>query len=237
MVSPPCGRRAGRTGVVERASGEFPEPEVLAHRGEIVKEATVTVAFTLVSDPHHHPRRLAPVERRAAVLEELLVENGLVDPDVIDSVVETYANDLGPMNGARVVARAWVDSDYRARLLRDGTAAVGELGFGGPEGEHVVVVENAPEVHNVVVCTLCSCYPWPLFGLPPNWYKSPPYRSRVGASPGRCWPSWAASWTTTSRSGCGTQAPRPATSCCPSARRAPRVRRRTSSPRSSPETR
>jgi nitrile hydratase subunit alpha len=132
---------------------------------------------------HHHPRSLAPVERRAAALEELLVEKGLVDPDVIDSVVEIYANNLGPMNGARVVARAWVDLDYRARLLQDGTAAVRELGFGGPEGDHVVVVENTPEVHNVVVCTLCSCYPWPLLGLPPNWYKSPPYRSRVVREP------------------------------------------------------
>ena len=98
-------------------------------------------------------------------------------------MVEAYARDIGPMNGARVVARAWVDPDYRQRLLADGTAAIAELGFGGPEGDHIEVVENTPAVHNVVVCTLCSCYPWPVLGLPPNWYKSPPYRARMVREP------------------------------------------------------
>ncbi|HLM84930.1 MAG TPA: nitrile hydratase subunit alpha [Solirubrobacteraceae bacterium] len=132
---------------------------------------------------HHHPTLPSPVEARAAALEALLTEKGLVSPEFIDSIVSAYANDIGPMNGAKVVARAWVDDEYRERLLGDGTAAIAELGFGGPEGEHMVVVENTPDVHNVIVCTLCSCYPWPVLGLPPNWYKSPPYRSRVVREP------------------------------------------------------
>jgi nitrile hydratase len=102
---------------------------------------------------------------------------------MVDAVVDTYEHDVGPLNGARVVARAWVDDAYRARLLADGTAAVGELGFGGAEGEHLAVLENTPAVHNVVVCTLCSCYPWPVLGLPPRWYKSFAYRSRMVREP------------------------------------------------------
>ena len=125
-------------------------------------------------EDHHHPAPLSPVEVRARALEELLKKKGLVDEGFIDAVVNTYEHDIGPMNGARVVARAWVDQAYKARLLANGTAAIAELGSGGPEGEHLVVVENTPSVHNVVVCTLCSCYPWPVLGLPPNWYKSPP---------------------------------------------------------------
>jgi nitrile hydratase len=136
-----------------------------------------------MSGDHHHPRPLSSVERRAQALEELLTEKGIVTPDLVDAVVEAYAHDIGPMNGAKVVARAWVDPDYRARLLSDATPAIAELGFGGGEGEHMVVVENTPGVHNVVVCTLCSCYPWPVLGLPPNWYKSAPYRSRVVREP------------------------------------------------------
>ena len=116
-------------------------------------------------------------------LEELLEEKGLVDPAFVDAVVSAYAEDIGPMNGAKVVARAWADPTYRQRLLADGTAAIAELGFGGPEGDHIVVVENTASVHNVVVCTLCSCYPWPVLGLPPTWYKSPPYRSRMVREP------------------------------------------------------
>ena len=131
----------------------------------------------------HHPAPLSPVEARARALEALLVEKGLLDPALVDAVVSAYENDIGPMNGARVVARAWVDPAYRERLLADGTAAIAELGFGGPQGEHMVVVANAPRVHNVVVCTLCSCYPWPVLGLPPTWYKSPPYRSRMVREP------------------------------------------------------
>jgi nitrile hydratase len=133
---------------------------------------------------HHHPAQPpSPVEARAAALEALLTEKGLVSPEFIDSIVSAYANDIGPMNGAKVVARAWADGEYRERLLSDGTAAIAELDFGGPGGEHMVVVENTPDVHNVIVCTLCSCYPWPVLGLPPNWYKSPPYRSRMVREP------------------------------------------------------
>ena len=131
----------------------------------------------------HHPAPLSPVEVRARALETLLTEIGLVDPKFIDSVVTAYEHDIGPMNGARVVARAWVDPAYRRRLLSDATAAIGELGYGGPEGEHMIVVENTPTVHNVVVCTLCSCYPWPVLGLPPTWYKSPAYRARMVREP------------------------------------------------------
>ncbi len=134
-------------------------------------------------DDHHHPAPLSPVEVRARALEELLEEKGLVQEGFIDAVVSAYENDIGPMNGAHVVARAWVEPAYKARLLANGTAAIAELGFGGPEGEHLVVVENTPTVHNAVVCTLCSCYPWPVLGLPPNWYKSPPYRARMVREP------------------------------------------------------
>jgi nitrile hydratase len=121
--------------------------------------------------------------RRAEALESLLTEKGLVPPGAVDAIIRHYEEDVGPMNGAKVVARAWTDPAYRRRLLADGTAAIKELGFGGPQGEHVVVVENTPAVHNVVVCTLCSCYPWPVLGLPPSWYKDPAYRSRIVREP------------------------------------------------------
>lgn len=136
-----------------------------------------------MSDDHHHPRAVSPIEARVAALEELLVEKGYLRHEDIDNFVQTYEHDLGPMNGAKVVARAWTDPEYKQRLLTDATAAIAELGFGGPEGEHVVVVENTDEVHHVIVCTLCSCYPWPVLGLPPEWYKSAPYRSRVVREP------------------------------------------------------
>ena len=132
---------------------------------------------------HHHPAPLTDVEVRVRALEELLREKGLVDESFIDAVVSAYENDIGPLNGARVVARAWVDPAYRGRLLTDATAAIAELGYAGPEGDHMVVVENTKVVHNVVVCTLCSCYPWPVLGLPPTWYKSAAYRSRLVREP------------------------------------------------------
>ena len=132
---------------------------------------------------HHHPRPDSPVERRAQALEALLTHRGLVSTDAIDAVVELYENDVGPQNGARVIARAWVDGRYRERLLAAATEAIAELGFGGAEGDNMVVVENTVHVHNLIVCTLCSCYPWPVLGLPPNWYKSAPYRARVVAEP------------------------------------------------------
>jgi nitrile hydratase len=124
-----------------------------------------------------------PIELRTEALEQLLVERGLVDPAVMDTYIKMYEKDVGPLNGARVVAKAWTDPEYKTRLLGNGTAAVAELGFKGPQGEHIVVVENTDEVHNVVVCTLCSCYPWPLLGLPPSWYKDPAYRARVVREP------------------------------------------------------
>ncbi len=124
-----------------------------------------------------------PIALRTQALEELLVERGLVDPAVMDTFIKMYETDIGPLNGAKVVAKAWTDPEYKARLLADGTAAVAELGFKGSQGEHIVVVENTPDRHNVVVCTLCSCYPWPLLGLPPSWYKDPAYRSRMVREP------------------------------------------------------
>lgn len=136
-----------------------------------------------MSDDHHHPHDVSPTEARTRALEELLTAKGLLPPGFVDQVVQAYEHDIGPMNGARVVAHAWVDDAYRARLLADGTAAIAELGYGGPEGEHIVVVANAPGVHNVVVCSLCSCYPWPVLGLPPAWYKSPAYRARMVREP------------------------------------------------------
>jgi nitrile hydratase subunit alpha len=132
---------------------------------------------------HHHPEELAPVEARIAAIEAVLVEKGVLDVDAVDQIVAYFEENLGPMNGAKVIAKAWTDPEYRTRLLTDGTAAIAELGFGGPEGEHMVVLENTANVHNLVVCTLCSCYPWPVLGLPPNWYKAPAYRSRAVREP------------------------------------------------------
>jgi nitrile hydratase len=123
------------------------------------------------------------LEARVQALESLLVTKGLVSSETLDKVAATYESDLGPMNGAKVIARAWVDPAYKQRLLTNATAAIAELGFSGLQGEHMVVVENTPSIHNVVVCTLCSCYPWPVLGLPPIWYKSAPYRSRVVLDP------------------------------------------------------
>ena len=127
---------------------------------------------------------------RTEALESLLVERGLADAKTIETFIGIYSTQVGPMNGAKVVAKAWTDADYRARLLDDGTAAVAELGFKGPQGEHIVVLENTPDVHNVVVCSLCSCYPWPLLGLPPSWYKDSAYRSRVVKEPRAVLAEW-----------------------------------------------
>jgi nitrile hydratase subunit alpha len=121
---------------------------------------------------------------RTEALEQLLTERGLIDPSVMDKFIANYETNVGPLNGAKVVARAWVDPEYKVRLLADGTAAIKEVAWGGgANGEHIVVVENTPQVHNVVVCTLCSCYPWQLLGLPPSWYKDPAYRARVVKEP------------------------------------------------------
>jgi nitrile hydratase len=120
---------------------------------------------------------------RIKAIETLLIEKGLIDPQAVDELIDVFERRIGPRNGAKVVARAWVDRTYKQRLLEHGTEAIAELGFTGMQGEHMVVLENTPKVHNVVVCTLCSCYPWPTLGLPPIWYKSPPYRSRVVIEP------------------------------------------------------
>ncbi len=132
---------------------------------------------------HAHSEPEADVVLRVKAIEQLLTEKGLIDPAAIDAIVDLYENRIGPRNGARVVARAWSDPDYKARLLADASAAIAEFGYSGAQGEDMVVVENTPEVHNVVVCTLCSCYPWPVLGLPPGWYKSFAYRARIVREP------------------------------------------------------
>jgi nitrile hydratase len=132
---------------------------------------------------HEHTEPPSEIDLRVKALESLLTEKGIIDPAAIEALVETYEHKVGPRNGAQVVARAWSDPAYKARLLTDATAAIAELGFSGVQGEDMVVVENTPEVHNMVVCTLCSCYPWPTLGLPPIWYKSAPYRSRSVMDP------------------------------------------------------
>jgi nitrile hydratase len=138
------------------------------------------------NDPQHqHEHQTVPSDMtlRVKALESLLVEKGLVDPAALDALVDTYENKVGPRNGAQVVARAWVDPSYKKRLLKDAPTAIAEFGYLGTQGDHMVVVENTPKVHNLVVCTLCSCYPWPVLGLPPVWYKSGPYRSRSVIDP------------------------------------------------------
>jgi nitrile hydratase len=134
-------------------------------------------------EKHLTPEQTQALEARVKTLESLLIAKGLVAPETLTKLAETYENDIGPMNGARVVAHAWVDPAYNQRLLANATAAIAELGFGGLQGEHMMVVENTPKIHNLVVCTLCSCYPWPVLGLPPVWYKSAPYRSRSVIDP------------------------------------------------------
>jgi nitrile hydratase len=131
----------------------------------------------------HHPEAPSEVEARTLALESLLLEKGLITSEEIDRIISAYEHDIGPMIGARVVARAWSDPAYRARLLADGTAAVRELGYDHPDNTELRVLENRPGVHNMVVCTLCSCYPWAVLGLPPVWYKSAPYRSRAVSEP------------------------------------------------------
>jgi nitrile hydratase len=134
-------------------------------------------------DEHDHQALPSDPALRVKSLESLLVEKGMVDPATLDAVVDAYEHKIGPRNGARVIARAWNDASYKQRLLTNANTAIAELGYGGAQGEHMVVVENTPKVHNLVVCTLCSCYPWAVLGLPPVWYKSAPYRSRAVIDP------------------------------------------------------
>ena len=140
-----------------------------------------------MSDHHHHHdhdhSELSDVELRVRALESLLVEKGYVDPDALDELIDTYETKVGPRNGAQVIAKAWTDPAFKQWLMEDATTAISSLGFAGRQGEHMVVVENTPETHNLVVCTLCSCYPWPLLGIPPGWYKSDPYRARAVREP------------------------------------------------------
>ena len=148
--------------------------------------AAATGDLAHAQDKHHdHTHQAVPSDPalRVKSLESLLVEKGLVDRAALDALIDSYENKIGPRNGARVVARAWTDPAYKQRLLTDADAAIGELGYGGTQGEHMLVIENTSKVHNLVVCTLCSCYPWPVLGLPPVWYKSAPYRSRSVIDP------------------------------------------------------
>lgn len=134
-------------------------------------------------DHDHDHSELSEIELRVRALETLLTDKGYIDPPALDELIETYETRIGPKNGARVVARSWIDPEYRLRLMSDATAAIAEFGFTGRQGEHMVAVENTPDTHNMVVCTLCSCYPWTVLGLPPVWYKSAPYRSRAVRDP------------------------------------------------------
>ncbi len=136
-----------------------------------------------MSDQHHGTKPPSDKALRIRAMEQLLLEKGLIREGAVDTIIDIFEHQLGPKNGAKVVARAWADPDYKARLMADATAAILEFGFSGFQGEYMVVCENTPEVHNVVVCTLCSCYPWPVLGLPPNWYKTAPYRARVVIEP------------------------------------------------------
>jgi nitrile hydratase len=164
-------RRDFLTGAVTAAAGVAVTPNLShAHQHE---------------HDHEHEHQVVPSDPtlRVKALESLLVEKGLLDRVALDALIDTYEHKIGPRNGARVVARAWADPAYKQRLLTNADAAIGERGYGGLQGEHMVVVENTPKVHNLVVCTLCSCYPWPVLGLPPVWYKSAPYRSRAVIDP------------------------------------------------------
>ncbi|WP_199087966.1 nitrile hydratase subunit alpha [Bosea sp. ASV33] len=132
---------------------------------------------------HHHDNHFTAIEARVKALETLMVQKGYVDPAALDAIIDTYETKIGPRDGARIVARAWTDPAFAERLKADGTAAVAELGYGGRGGEHIVACFNTAEQHNLIVCTLCSCYPWPVLGLPPVWYKSPPYRAKAVIDP------------------------------------------------------
>ena len=160
------------------------------NRRDFLTTAATAVGAAMTPDLNHahqhdHEHQAVPSDLalRVKALESLLVEKGLVDRAALDTLIDAYEHKIGPRNGARVVARAWVDPAYKQRLLSNADAAIAELGYGGMQGEHMVVLENTPKVHNMVVCTLCSCYPWPVIGLPPVWYKSAPYRSRSVIDP------------------------------------------------------
>jgi nitrile hydratase len=167
-------RRVGRRGFIKGAA---------ASAAAIAAESRMHATQDPHDHDHDHQAIPSDVALRVKALESLLVDKGLVDRAALDAIVDTYETKIGPRNGARVVARAWVDPAYKKRLLTDATAAIAELGYVGGQGEDMVVLENGPKVHNLVVCTLCSCYPWPILGLPPVWYKSAAYRSRAVIDP------------------------------------------------------
>ena len=149
---------------------------------KIIHTVTVTVSH---GHDHEDAHSLLPSdpELRVKAIESLLLSKGLVDAKTLDELIDTYENKIGPQNGAKVVAKAWIDNDYKKRLLADATSAIRELSYQGRQGENMIVVENTPEIHNIIVCTLCSCYPWPVLGIPPTWYKSDEYRSRTVREP------------------------------------------------------
>ena len=163
---------SGRHGHDHEHRGEHGHDHAHGHGGHSTDD---------LAHPHNAP--LSDVQLRVKALESLLTEKGLVDPAALDELIDTYETKVGPRNGARVVARAWVDPEFKGRLLADATATLADLGYIGRQGEDILVLENTPRVHNLVVCTLCSCYPWPVLGLPPVWYKSAPYRSRAVLDP------------------------------------------------------
>src|SRR5580698_6620442 len=152
-------------------------------RRQFLRAAATAVPTVARAQDHQHQLIPSDPALRVKALESLLVEKGLVDPAALDALVDAFEHKVGPRNGARVVARAWVDPAYKARLLTDAPSAIAELGYTSGQGEHMLVVENGPKIHNLVVCTLCSCYPWPVLGLPPVWYKSAAYRSRAVIDP------------------------------------------------------
>ena len=188
--------------------------------------AAVTPGFAGAQEHDHehgHDHQVVPSDPalRVKALESLLVAKGMVDRAALDALVDTYEHKIGPRNGARVVARAWADDAYKQRLLTHASAAIAELGYSGAEGEHMLVVENTAKVHNLVVCTLCSCYPWPVLGLPPVWYKSAAYRARSVIDPRGVLRSSDSNLPMMSRCACGTARRNCVTSCFPNARRAP----------------
>ena len=179
----------------------------------------------------HEHSELGEMDLRVRALESVLAQKGYIDPAALDVLIDTYQTKIGPRNGARVVARAWADAAYRDWLRRDATAAIASLGYSGRQGEHMVVLENTPQRHHMVVCTLCSCYPWPVLGLPPTWYKSAPYRSRAVKDPRGVLADFGVTLPEPPRSASSTPPPKCATWCCRCARPAPRASAKSSWPR------
>jgi nitrile hydratase len=186
---------------------------------------------------HEHGSEISETQLRVRALETILTEKGYVEPAALDAIIEAFETRIGPHNGAKVVAKAWADADFKHRLLEDATAAVSSMGFVSRVGDHLIAVENTPRVHNMIVCTLCSCYPWEVLGLPPTWYKSAPYRSRAVIDPRGVLPISASRFRPRPTSGSGTRPRKRALSCCRCGRPALKTGVKTDSRRSSPATR